>query len=225
MSKFKLFTFLCATASFIVIAACAPAAAPAPPTSDAAMMAKETDAAMMTAKETDTAMMAKETESAIMTAKETDTAMMMAKETDTAMMAKETDTAMMTAHETETAVAKPTDAAMSKPTEGAMMMPEFPAEQFAAHFVDSMPMHKATLDKLPAQVLLNFNFTLSDASTITIEKDGKALKTAPGKLGDKKLSMTADLPSDAGMGLYLVKYKACWPDNSCHDGQFAFYVK
>lgn len=224
MSKFKLFTFLCATASFIVIAACAPAAAPAPPTSDAAMMAKETDAAMMTAKETDTAMMAKETESAIMTAKETDTAMMV-KETDTAMMAKETDTAMMTAHETETAVAKPTDAAMSKPTEGAMMMPEFPAEQFAAHFVDSMPMHKATLDKLPAQVLLNFNFTLSDASTITIEKDGKALKTAPGKLGDKKLSMTADLPSDAGMGLYLVKYKACWPDNSCHDGQFAFYVK
>lgn len=224
MSKFKLFTFLCATASFIVIAACAPAAAPAPPTSDAAMMAKETDAAMMTAKETDTAMMAKETESAMMTAKETDTAMMV-KETDTAMMAKETDTAMMTAHETETAVAKPTDAAMSKPTEGAMMMLEFPAEQFAAHFVDSMPMHKATLDKLPAQVLLNFNFTLSDASTITIEKDGKALKTAPGKLGDKKLSMTADLPSDAGMGLYLVKYKACWPDNSCHDGQFAFYVK
>ncbi|TAH49114.1 MAG: hypothetical protein EYC68_18465 [Chloroflexota bacterium] len=224
MSKFKLFTFLCATASFIVIAACAPAAAPAPPTSDAAMMAKETDAAMMTAKETDTVMMAKETESAMMTAKETDTAMMV-KETDTAMMAKETDTAMMTAHETETAVAKPTDAAMSKPTEGAMMMLEFPAEQFAAHFVDSMPMHKATLDKLPAQVLLNFNFTLSDASTITIEKDGKALKTAPGKLGDKKLSMTADLPSDAGMGLYLVKYKACWPDNSCHDGQFAFYVK
>lgn len=224
MSKFKLFTFLCATASFIVIAACAPAAAPAPPTSDAAMMAKETDAAMMTAKETDTVMMAKETESAMMTEKETDTAMMV-KETDTAMMAKETDTAMMTAHETETAVAKPTDAAMSKPTEGAMMMLEFPAEQFAAHFVDSMPMHKATLDKLPAQVLLNFNFTLSDASTITIEKDGKALKTAPGKLGDKKLSMTADLPSDAGMGLYLVKYKACWPDNSCHDGQFAFYVK
>lgn len=224
MSKFKLFTFLCATASFIVIAACAPAAAPAPPTSDAAMMAKETDAAMMTAKETDTVMMAKETESAMMTAKETDTAMMV-KATDTAMMAKETDTAMMTAHETETAVAKPTDAAMSKPTEGAMMMLEFPAEQFAAHFVDSMPMHKATLDKLPAQVLLNFNFTLSDASTITIEKDGKALKTAPGKLGDKKLSMTADLPSDAGMGLYLVKYKACWPDNSCHDGQFAFYVK
>lgn len=224
MSKFKLFTFLCATASFIVIAACAPAAAPAPPTSDAAMMAKETDAAMMTAKETDTVMMAKETESAMMTAKETDTAMMV-KETDTAMMAKETDTAMMTAHETETAVAKPTDAAMSKPTEGAMMMLEFPAEQFAAHFVDSMPMHKATLDKLPAQVLLNFNFTLSDASTITIEKDGKALKTAPGKLGDKKLSMTADLPSDAGMGLYLVKYKACWPDKSCHDGQFAFYVK
>jgi methionine-rich copper-binding protein CopC len=123
---------------------------------------------------------------------------MMAKETDTAMMAEETSAAMM---------------------------PEFPQQQFAAHFVDSMPMHEGTLDSVPEQVVLNFNFTLSDASTITIEKDGKELKTAPGTLGDNKLSMTAEIPADAGTGLYLVKYKACWPDNSCHNGQFAFAVK
>mgnify|MGYP000563055960 CR=1 FL=1 len=159
----------------------------------------------------DTAMMAKETDTAMM-AKETDTAMM-AHETNTAMMAKETESAMM---------AKPTDAAMSS---NDSMMFKFPSQQFAAHFVDSMPMHEATLEKIPAQVVLNFNFTLSDASTITLEKDGKELKTAPGKLGDKKLSMTTEIPPDAGAGLYLVKYKACWPDSSCHDGQFAFAVK
>lgn len=143
-----------------------------------------------------------------------DTAMM-AKETDTAMMAKATDTAMM---------AKETDTAMMSQTPGAAMV-EFPPQQFAAHFVDSMPMHEATLDKLPAQVVLNFNFTLSDASTITIEKDGKEVKTGAGKLGDKRLSMSTEIPSDAGAGLYLIKYKACWPDNSCHNGQFAFAVK
>ena len=105
------------------------------------------------------------------------------------------------------------------------MMFKFPPQQFAAHFVDSMPMHEATLAQMPTQVVLNFNFTLSDASTITLEKDGKELKTAPGKLGDKKLSMSTEIPTDGGAGLYLVKYKACWPDNSCHNGQFAFAVK
>ncbi len=155
---------------------------------------------------------------AVMMATETDTAMMMAKETDTAMMAKETDTAMMMAKETDTAM-------MATETDTAMMMVEFPAQQFAAHFVDSMPMHEETLAAPPTQVVLNFNFTLSDASTITVEKDGSELKTVPGKLGADKLSMTTELPADAGAGLYLVKYKACWPDNSCHNGQFAFAVK
>ncbi|MBI4675271.1 MAG: copper resistance protein CopC [Chloroflexi bacterium] len=207
-TKFAVLSFVGGVLIFFA-AACAPSAAP-----------QVNNAAM--AKETDTAMMAKETESAAMMAKETESAAMMAKETDTAMMAKETDTAMM-AKETDTAaMAKPTDAAMNQSD---AMMPKFPPQQFAAHFVDSMPVHEATLVALPQLVLLNFNFTLSPASTITIEKDGKELKTAPGKLSDNKLAMTAELPVGAGMGLYLVKYKACWPDNSCHTGQFAFYVK
>lgn len=185
-------------------AACAPAAAPAQPTADGAMMKGTEDAMMMQAAQaTDTAMMPKST---------SDAAMMMA--TDTAMMAKST---------TAAAMMRGTPDAMAKTPES--MMPEFPQQQFAAHFVDSMPMHMATLDKLPPQVVLNFNFTLSDASTITIEKDGKELKSGAGMLGDKKLVMTTDLPADAGAGLYLVKYKACWPDNSCHNGQFAFLVK
>lgn len=208
MLKPKTLVLLFACFVLAVTAACAPAA-PAQPTTDAAMM-KATDAAMMM-QATDTAMMAKST---------SDAAMM--KATDTAMMMKATDTAMMM-HATDTAMMAQTPDAMAKTPEA--MMPEFPQQQFAAHFVDSMPMHMAMLDKLPPQVVLDFNFTLSDASTITIEKDGKELKSAAGMLGDKKLSMTTELPADAGAGLYLVKYKACWPDNSCHNGQFAFLVK
>lgn len=203
MSKSKTIAVLFAGLVLAITAGCASAAAPAQPATDVAML-----------QATDTAMMAKSTESAAMMMQATDTAMM-AKSTDTAMMMHATDTAMM---------AKSTESAMMAQTPKAMM-PEFPKEQFAAHFVDSMPMHMATLAKLPAQVLLNFNFTLSDASTITIERDGKELKSAAGILGDKKLSMTSEIPSDAGAGLYLIKYKACWPDNSCHNGQFAFLVQ
>lgn len=146
----------------------------------------------------------------------------MMKVTDAAMMAKPTD-AMVKA--TDAAMmAKPTDAAMTSGSSDAMM-PKFPQQQFAAHFVDSMPMHEAIVTELPKNVLLNFNFTLSDASTITIEKDGKELKTVPGKLDGKKLAMSTEIPGDMGAGMYLVKYKACWPDNSCHNGQFAFFVK
>jgi plastocyanin len=36
--------------------------------------------------------------------------------------------------------------------------------------------------------------------------------------------MRAPLGS-AGDGLYEVSYHACWPDASCHDGKFAFWVE
>jgi methionine-rich copper-binding protein CopC len=194
----------------LVLAACSPAAS-LQPTADSAIMAKETESAAMMAKETESAaMMMQETDTAMM-AKETESAAMTMKETDTAMMAKETESAMMS--ETPDAMSEQGDAMMT-----------IPPQQFAAHFVDSMPMHEEHVASVPEMVLLNFNFTLSDASTITIEKDGKELVSGAGKLGDKKLSMTSALPADAGPGLYVVKYTACWPDNSCHDGQFAFVV-
>lgn len=201
MSRSKMFSLPLALFILVGAAACAPAVA-VQPTADTAMMAKETDTAMM--------------------AKETESAAMMAKETDTAMMAKETESAAMMAKETDTATMSKTPEATGGDGDAMMTLPP---QQFAAHFVDSMPMHEAVLAEIPQLVLLNFNFTLSDASTITIEKDGKEIKTGAGELGDKKLSMTSMVPQDMGAGVYVVKYKACWPDNSCHDGQFAFVVK
>jgi plastocyanin len=136
---------------------------------------------------------------------------------------------------TEAMMAKPTDAAMAKPTEAAMaktpdtmtkgdsMMPKLPDQLFAAHFVDSAPKQGDTFAKVPDKVLINFNFTLGDPSAITVLKDDKAIQVKT-VLASNNLSMSAALPSDAGDGLYVVKYKACWPDKSCHDGVFAFVV-
>ncbi len=42
--------------------------------------------------------------------------------------------------------------------------------------------------------------------------------------GARKLTLETTLPAGAGDGTYTVDYKACWPDGSCHDGQFAFIV-
>ena len=36
--------------------------------------------------------------------------------------------------------------------------------------------------------------------------------------------MWVPLPANSGDGLYVVDYKACWPDRSCHNGRFAFTV-
>ncbi len=55
-------------------------------------------------------------------------------------------------------------------------------------------------------------------------RNGVALETGKLVLGEKMLSMSVMLPSDAGDGVYLVKYKACWADGTCDDGQFGFQV-
>ncbi len=150
----------------------------------------------------------------------------MKKETATpeAMMAKTPDAAM--AKPTDAAMAKPTDAAMAKTpdavSKGDAMM-KLPDQMFAAHFVDSAPKHGDAFAKAPDKVLINFNFTLSEPSAITVLKDDKPIQVKT-VLASNNLSMSAALPNDAGDGVYLVKYKACWPDKSCHDGAFAFVV-
>jgi len=100
-----------------------------------------------------------------------------------------------------------------------------PPQRFAAHYVDSAPVHGKTFALVPDKVLINFDFSLAEPSTIALTKDGKALQFGkPTISGPNSLQLSATLPSDAGDGLYVVKYKACWPDRSCHDGQFAFTV-
>lgn len=102
---------------------------------------------------------------------------------------------------------------------------ELPAQQFAAHYVDSAPVHGAVYAVVPDKVLINFNFTLAEPSSITVTKDGKAAQTATASItGANSLVLTTPLPQNGGDGLYVVSYRACWPDRSCHDGQFAFRV-
>lgn len=125
------------------------------------------------------------------------------------------------AMEEKAAMEKSGDAMMEK-TDSAMM--KLPDQQFAAHFVDSAPKHGTTFTQTPDKVVLNFNFTLTEASTITVSKDGAMVATTKPTFSANKLMMSAPLPANTGKGLYQVDYKACWPDNSCHNGRFAFTV-
>ena len=136
-------------------------------------------------------------------------------ETPAAQMQKTPETAMMD---------KTPDAMMDKGSMGGEMV-KLPEQQFAAHFVSSEPAHGAKLMASPSKITLNFNFTLGEASAVKVMKDGKDLMVAkPSYMGDK-LSMSVAVPSaEAGNGVYVVDYNACWPDGSCHKGKFGFYV-
>ena len=144
--------------------------------------------------------------------------------TPTAMMDKAKDALM---EKTPVAMMEKTPDAMMQKTPDAMVgdaMMKLPEQQFAAHFVSSDPVHGAKVTKPPAGVTLNFNFTLSEASTIAVADDGKALTLAKPSFASNKLAMSVALPGGTGNGLYVVDYKACWPDNSCHTGKFGFTV-
>jgi methionine-rich copper-binding protein CopC len=108
--------------------------------------------------------------------------------------------------------------------EAKAMAEKLPDQQFAAHFVNSTPNHRATFAQMPDKVVINFDFTLSETSTITVSKDGAPVVSAKPTFSGNKLTMSAPLPANVGNGLYQVDYKACWPDQSCHTGKFAFTV-
>jgi plastocyanin/methionine-rich copper-binding protein CopC len=112
--------------------------------------------------------------------------------------------------------------AMETPAGGAAKLPD---QLFAAHFVDSTPGHGQEFAQVPNRVLINFNFNLADNSSITVTKSGVPVAAGPATVqGGRRLELTSGLAGVQGDGVYLVNYKACWPDRSCHDGQFAFRV-
>ena len=115
--------------------------------------------------------------------------------------------------------------AMAKSSDAMMMEQKLPDQRLAAHFVSSNPKHGETLGMLPEKLSLNFDFTLAKNSTIAISKDGAPLATMAPEYDARSLMMSTALPKTAGAGTYVVSYKACWPDQSCHDGLFAFVVK
>ena len=100
-----------------------------------------------------------------------------------------------------------------------------PAQQFTAHYVDSAPVHGKTFALVPDKMLINFDFSLAEPSTVAVTKYSKVLQMGvPTISGPNSLHLSSTLPRDAGDGLYVVNYEACWPDKSCHSGQFAFTV-
>jgi methionine-rich copper-binding protein CopC len=137
-----------------------------------------------------------------------------------AMMSKDGDA--MTDKDGDAMTDKDGDAMTDK--DGAMM-DKMGDQKFAAHFVDSVPKHGESYAAAPAQVVINFDFTLGANSVINVSKDGAALAAGATNItGANKLSMNASLPAGSGDGIYTVTYRACWPDGSCHDGEFGFKV-
>ena len=132
-------------------------------------------------------------------------------------------TATPTSTPSPTSTSTPTPQVPEKDGEDAIAG-ELPDQIFAAHFVDSSPKHGDVFALAPQKVVINFNFTLHDNSSITVTKNGAPVQTDPIVIDDTRLSMSVSLPSTTGDGLYVVDYMACWPDGSCHDGRSAFSV-
>jgi methionine-rich copper-binding protein CopC len=94
----------------------------------------------------------------------------------------------------------------------------------SAHYVNNVPAHASVLNSAPDKVTITFNFDLSPSSSISVIKDGKEVSKGETLISEDKLVLTKAVSSQSA-GLYTVKYNACWPDGSCHDGQFQFGVK
>jgi plastocyanin len=91
----------------------------------------------------------------------------------------------------------------------------------APHFVSSSPAHKEVVTTTPDKVTIEFNFNLHQKSSITVTHDGKTVSGDTSVIN--KLTLETPLNYD-GDGVYEVDYSACWPDGSCHDGQFGFFI-
>lgn len=98
------------------------------------------------------------------------------------------------------------------------------AEKKTPHFESSTPEANAILPAPPPTVTIDFNFDLATGSSIDITKDEEDYAIGDTTIDDNKLAMRRSMSQEAPDGTYLVEYKACWPDNSCHDGHFSFTI-
>lgn len=101
---------------------------------------------------------------------------------------------------------------------------KFSKEAKSLHFVNSSPTHGEVFAASPVNVVLNFNFDLGKSSAITFNKDGKDYGVGETVVDENKLAMRRVLPEKLEDGIYTVSYKACWPDESCHSGEFQFEI-
>jgi len=101
----------------------------------------------------------------------------------------------------------------------------FGAAKKSAHYVSNLPVHASTLTTPPATVSIDFNFDLSEQSTIEIIKDGRDYGMGVRSVTNSKRTLEQAFDATAPDGLYTVQYNACWPDGSCHTGNFQFVLK
>lgn len=97
----------------------------------------------------------------------------------------------------------------------------------SAHYETNTPNHGATLAAVPINVVIDFNFDLAKPSAMKIIKNGVGgLDYGLGEtvIDPNKLSMRRQMDSTAPDDIYTVFYDACWPDGSCHDGNFQFAI-
>lgn len=100
----------------------------------------------------------------------------------------------------------------------------FATPKKSAHFESNTPAHGAILAGVPVSVVMDFNFDLAKPSSIKIAKDGQDYGVGETMIDENKLSMRRKMDSSSPDGIYTVDYNACWPDGSCHDGNFQFAI-
>ncbi|MBI2327066.1 copper resistance protein CopC [Candidatus Curtissbacteria bacterium] len=94
----------------------------------------------------------------------------------------------------------------------------------SAHYESNTPAHGAVLAGVPINVVIDFNFDLAEGSAISIKNDGREYGIADVVIDKNKLAMRRKMDPAAPDGVYTVSYKACWPDGSCHEGNFQFAI-
>lgn len=110
----------------------------------------------------------------------------------------------------------------SQTTSGEAMKFETPKK--SAHYESNTPFHGAVVAGVPVNVVIDFNFDLAKGSDISITKDRMEYGVGEVVIDENKLAMRRKMNPAAQDGVYEVNYKACWPDGSCHDGNFQFAV-
>lgn len=100
----------------------------------------------------------------------------------------------------------------------------FQTPKKSAHYETNTPSHAQTLAGVPKNVVIDFNFDLAKPSEIKIEKDSKDYGQGETTIDTNKLTLRRQMDPTSPDGLYTVNYNACWPDGSCHSGNFQFAI-
>lgn len=109
-------------------------------------------------------------------------------------------------------------------TSPALPAPTFGTQTKSAHFVASNPAHEDILFIAPTEIVFTFNFDIDPSSTVSVKSDGVEYATGAPEVGEDRLTLTQSL-QPLPPGDYVVTYSACWPDKTCHPGQFEFAVR